>query len=270
MSLVLELTGLFLALFFAVFIRYLAFAGGLHFLVTRWKRQAWSWRKISPIDPDPRIVRAEIRWSFIASAIFALAGGAAYLAWQRGWTLVYLDVAEYGWAYFFLSFWILAFLHDTYFYFTHRWMHVPRFYRKIHKVHHDSRHPTAWAAFSFHPIESAIEALILPALVFIIPVHPIVMVAFLTFMTVLSVINHCGFELYPARFANHPLWKWWISATHHQQHHQKVVSNFGLYFTFWDRLLGTHDSEYAAQYERLHARNPKGSVDSRFGSSSPA
>ena len=30
-----------------------------------------------------------------------------------------------------------------------------------------------------------------------------------------------------------------ISASHHQLHHERYNSNYGLYFRFWDRLFGT-------------------------------
>jgi sterol desaturase/sphingolipid hydroxylase (fatty acid hydroxylase superfamily) len=33
--------------------------------------------------------------------------------------------------------------------------------------------------------------------------------------------------------------KWFIGATHHARHHKQYRYNFGLYFTFWDRLTNT-------------------------------
>src|SRR3546814_2958407 len=45
-------------------------------------------------------------------------------------------------------------LHDSFFYWTHRLLHRPRWFRLAHAVHHESRPPTAWAAMSFHPIEA--------------------------------------------------------------------------------------------------------------------
>src|SRR3546814_1568014 len=48
-------------------------------------------------------------------------------------------------------------IHDTWFYWTHRWMHRPALFRRCHAVHHQSRPPTAWTAMSFHPWESRSE-----------------------------------------------------------------------------------------------------------------
>lgn len=248
--------GLSIGLFVIVLLRYFFFAGGLYWLCWKRNRDAWGWRRIQSEFPDPRILRAEIRWSVITSAVFALSGAVAFWAWQRGWTRIYLDVAKHGWPYFFFSMGLLAWLHDTYFYWTHRWMHLPRFYRLFHKVHHDSRNPTPWAAFSFHPTEAVIEAIILPALVFVIPVHPAAFMALLMFMTVLGVVNHTGYELYPRSFARNRFWKHWISATHHQMHHRRVTCNYGLYFTIWDRWMGTHHATYEEEYDAIQARRP--------------
>lgn len=172
-------------------------------------------------------IRNEIFHSVVTSVIFAVAGALLLLACQGGWTRVYLDMPRHGWGSFIASFWIAAFIHETYFYWTHRWMHLPRFFKPVHRVHHDSKIPTPWAAFSFHPWEALIEALILPLIVFIMPLHPAVILANLTFMTVLGVINHTGYELYPRGFARNIFWKHWMGIQH---------------------------AEYEQSYEALHAR----------------
>ena len=35
----------------------------------------------------------------------------------------------------------------------------------------------------------------------------------------------------------------------HNQHHQFFDGNYGLYFTFWDRMMGTLRADYDGQYE---------------------
>jgi sterol desaturase/sphingolipid hydroxylase (fatty acid hydroxylase superfamily) len=57
-------------------------------------------------------------------------------------------------------------------------------------------------------------------------------------MTFSSVINHLDIEIYPKNSGKS--WgKWVIGATHHSLHHKQFKYNFGLYFTFWDRLKKT-------------------------------
>ena len=242
------------ALFGIVVFRYVMFAGFAYVLCWKWKRKAWAHKRVNAAYPDPKIMRAEIKWSTLTSIIFAATGTFLVYAWQTGIVPVYWDIKEYGYGYFVFSIFLLMFLHDTYFYFVHRWMHRPTLYRLIHKIHHDSRNPTPWAAFSFHPLEAFLEALILPVLAFFIPAHPFAFLSFLMIMTASSVINHLGYELYPAGFYRNPLLKWWIGATHHQMHHQKVTCNFGLYFTFWDWLLKTNHPDHPQMFDELKQR----------------
>ena len=61
-------------------------------------------------------------------------------------------------------------------------------------------------------------------------------------------MNHLGYELYPKGFASHPVSKWVISATHHDLHHRKVRCNYGLYFSIWDRWMGTENPHYEASF----------------------
>jgi Delta7-sterol 5-desaturase len=44
------------------------------------------------------------------------------------------------------------------------------------------------------------------------------------------------------------------TATHHNMHHQLLKHNFGLYFNFWDRLMGTNHPEYEQRFEEIAQR----------------
>ena len=44
-------------------------------------------------------------------------------------------------------------------------------------------------------------------------------------------------------------WFGWINAsTHHDLHHATARSNYGLYFTWWDRWMGTEHPDYYARF----------------------
>ena len=118
-------------------------------------------------------------------------------------------------------------------------MHQPRLFRIAHAVHHQSRPPTAWAAMSFHPWEAITGAIVIPALVFIVPIHVAVLGLVLAIMTLMGVGNHMGWEMFPRALVHGPVGRWLITATHHEQHHAAYRGNYGLYFRFWDKACGT-------------------------------
>ena len=61
----------------------------------------------------------------------------------------------------------------------------------------------------------------------------------LIFMTLCSVVNHAGWEMFPKSFTDGIFGKIFISACHHNVHHKDYNANYGLYFRFWDDWMGT-------------------------------
>jgi Delta7-sterol 5-desaturase len=185
-------------------------------------------------------IRREIRWSLASAAIYGAPAGIVAWGWQeRGWTRIYAEWSEWPLWYAPLSVLLYLLAHDAWFYWTHRWMHRPRPFRLAHAVHHASRPPTAWAAMSFHPWEALTGAIVIPALVFLIPIHVAMLGLVLAIMTIMGVTNHMGWEIFPRRVVNSVLGNWLITASHHQRHHEDYRCNYGLYFRHWDRLCGT-------------------------------
>jgi Delta7-sterol 5-desaturase len=212
--------------------RYLAVSGGF----------AWLTRKRFPDLYAGRAgqIRQEIAWSLASAFIYAAPAGLVAWGWQaHGWTRIYSNVADYPLWWLPASVFVFLAAHDTWFYWTHRMMHRPRIYKAMHAVHHASRHPTAWTAMSFHPLESITGAVLIPALVLLVPIHYGALLVVLTVMTVMGVTNHMGWEIFPRWLVRGRAGDWLITASHHQRHHEKYLCNFGLYFRLWDRLCGT-------------------------------
>lgn len=203
---------------------------------------AWLTRRVRPghyIGLDGQI-RAEIGWSVLSAAIYGVPAGLAAWAWQAyGWTHIYTQVDAMPLWWLPLSYLAYLIAHDTWFYWTHRWMHRPAPFRIAHAVHHASKPPTAWAAMSFHPIEAVTGAIVIPALVFVIPIHVGVLGLVLLTMTVMGVTNHMGWELFPRALVHSRVGHWLITASHHHRHHEQYRCNYGLYFRVWDHLCGT-------------------------------
>ncbi len=198
-------------------------------------------------------MRREIAWSLASAAIYGAPAGVVAWGWQnRGWTRIYTDAHAYPLWYLPVSVLLYLAAHDSWFYWTHRWMHRPAPFRLAHAVHHASRPPTAWAAMAFHPVEALTGAVIIPLLVFAIPIHAAALGVVLGVMTVMGVTNHMGWEVFPRFMWAGPLGGWLITASHHQRHHAQYGCNYGLYFRFWDRLCGTDRG--VGDFARDHAQ----------------
>lgn len=226
-------------------LRYLVMAGGAwgFFWKTGWFRH----RRIQAREPKSSVVRGEIIYSFFTFLIFALMITGVLVASRAGYTQIYTDFNEYGTGYFLFSLAVFIVVHDAYFYWAHRFMHIPAVYKRVHAVHHRSVNPTPWASFAFHPLEAVVEALILPIMVFTIPLHPLAIFSFALFMTFFNVLGHLGFEVYGRWFMRGPFRYLLNSSTHHNQHHKRFRCNYGLYFNWWDRLMGTNHQNYETE-----------------------
>ncbi|MBZ6379767.1 sterol desaturase [Pacificimonas flava] len=214
-------------------LRYLAVAGVFAWLTAR-RRPG-----LHGSERSRRQQRRERRWSLLSALIYAVPAAAALAAYRSGGTAIYADANAYPLWWLPLSVLVYLFLHDTWFYWTHRAMHARRLFPVMHKVHHDSRPPTAWAAMSFHWTESLSGAFLIPALSFVIPIHLGALAVVLAVMTLFGTTNHLGWEIFPRRLVHGSFGKIVITASHHHRHHKDYGSNFGLYFRFWDRLMRT-------------------------------
>lgn len=243
-------------------LRYALFAGLAWWLVWIWRRgrARWQHRRLarrSPVGAQLRQqVRREVGYSFLTVLVFGVVGAAVVEAKKHGYTLLYTDVATYGWPYLLVSTAAAIVFHDAWFYWTHRLMHHLQLYHRVHRIHHLSVDPTPWAAFAFHPLEAVVEAGIFPVLAFTLPLHPLAILGFLTWMMFFNVLGHLGHELYPRGFMRTFWARLGNTTTHHHQHHQLVKANFGLYFSWWDRWMGTNHATYEQRFEEVTADPP--------------
>jgi Delta7-sterol 5-desaturase len=214
--------------------RYFVLAGGIHLLLHR----------VPDYAPTLRSTQADIRLSVLSSAIFALGAAAIMTAYDHGMTRLYTDVNQYPLWYLGLSYVIVIVLQDTYFYFLHRAFHRPALFHWWHEGHHRSRHPTPWTSFAFDLPEAIAHLLFLAGIIFIVPLHFITLIAVLSTMTVWAVVNHLELDWLPTGFPHHWCGRWFTGPAHHAIHHHQYTFHYGLYFTFWDRQLGTQSPNY--------------------------
>lgn len=218
-------------------LRYFILAGGIYWLLRRGSKAANT-------NPTEATINEDIKLSMLSSVIFSLGAASIMVAYDSGITRLYLDIYQYPLWYLALSYLLVIVLQDTYFYFLHRLFHHPALFAWLHRGHHRSIDPTPWTSFAFDLLESVAHLLFLVGVVFTLPLHFVTMIAVLMTMTIWSVMNHLGRHWLPTNFPHHWCGKWFIGPAHHSMHHHQYRYHYGLYFTFWDRQLGTESPKY--------------------------
>lgn len=208
--------------------------------------------------------KRELVHSLITVGVYACVTLFTIAAIENGWTRVYEEIQTDGWLYLIVCVPLLLVLHDAYFYWAHRAMHHPRLFPIMHRVHHLSRTPTVLAAYSFSVWEALVMTLFVPIVITLIPIHPVALFSFLAIMIVRNAMGHSGVEFHPKGWVD-SRFDVFTTVTHHDLHHQKFTGNYGLYFTWWDRWMGTELPGYKDAFRQ--AATPHGS-ESRLVSES--
>jgi len=239
-------------------VRYLFGAAGvalLYWLLRRWTAP----RRIQQRAATLADRRRELRLSVQTIAIFGVVDLLAFALITYG---VVKIAHGFDPVVFTLQLIALVILHDAYFYWMHRGLHLRAMFRRAHSAHHLSRTPTSWAAYAFAPIESVFEALYVPiallGLSLFGPVYPLAIFIFLGHQIARNAIGHSGHELAWSGFTRSPLTGWMTTTTHHDLHHSEGRHNFGLYFTWWDRMMGTEHPRYHEKFEAVAGRKAIG------------
>jgi Delta7-sterol 5-desaturase len=207
--------------------------------------------RLEPVGSSPRLCAdrltspiADIKLALLSSVIFALSAATIASAYDAGISRLYADIHQYPLWYLGVSYVVTIVLQDTYFYMMHRLCHHRLLFRWCHQGHHRSHPPTPWTSFAFDPLEAIGHSVFLVGIIFTIPLHLITLMAVLSTMTVWAVVNHLTLDRLPTNFPHHWCGRWFTGPAHHSTHHHHYALHFGLYFTFWDRQLGTQSPTY--------------------------
>ena len=219
--------------------------GFFYWLCWKLKHDDWAEHRIQKDrGPKPGQVAKEIKSSLSTLAIFAAIATFVFCCWRNGYSSVTTEPMPPG--YHLFSVVALMLIHDTHVYWMHRHMHTKLLYRLVHKEHHDSSSPTPWATYSNTTWETLMNCALWP-LCFTIPVHPAVVVLLVFTENIYNTFGHLGYEFFPMNMMKNR----WISAvqatpSHHDAHHRWYRGNYGHYFNFWDRVMGTELKQYTA------------------------
>ncbi len=234
--------------------RYLVAATVMSLIVAAFWRAGLSSRKLQTRRATWRDIRREVLTSLRSSLVFALVAGVVVVAALKGWITIYWGFKQAGPLYLVLSLAFMLVAHDTWFYWTHRAMHHPRLFALLHKTHHLSRTPTPWTAYAFSVPEAIVQAAFVPLFLVFVPMHEIGLLLFLGIQIGLNVLGHSGVGMHPAAFGPGRWLSWNSTTVHHDLHHEAGRYNYGLYFRWWDKMMGTENPEYRRRFEAISAR----------------
>lgn len=240
------------------FILMVAVAGGLHLYFYTFTRQGQRLK----YDPRPlkkngkqftlgSQVRDNMVWT-LGSGVFFWTAYEVLLFWAmgNGWAPVLTWEENPIW---FLALFLLIPLWESfYFYWAHRLLHVPFFYRHAHALHHRNINVGPWSGMSMHPVEHLIF-LGSVLIHFIVPAGPVHILYHMQYLTLTAATTHCGFEGLVVKDQN----RLKLGTFHHQMHHRYFECNYGSLEVPWDKLFGSFHDGTVETDERLKERRKR-------------
>jgi len=246
-----------------ILLRYFLFTG-LAFGVSKIIGRYMPSRRLQRSPFTKAQIKREIGYSMLSILTFTAIVGIIILMTRAGWTRIYTDISQYGWAWFWLQIPVALLIQDLYFYWMHRISHMPRFYDRVHKAHHLSTNPSAFAAFAFHPLEAVLEIGIFVAIVVVMPMQTTALILVGLFSIAYNVYGHLGYEVMPRFIAKSPIGYLLNKSAYHNQHHRTYRYNYGLYTVIWDRLHGTLHPKADQLYDKVTNKASRdSSIDSK-------
>ncbi|MCB9761799.1 MAG: sterol desaturase family protein [Alphaproteobacteria bacterium] len=129
---------------------------------------------------------------------------------------------------------------DTLFYWSHRLLHRPWWFRKVHAHHHRFKATRAIAVLFTHPVETLFNAVAMLAGPALLSTHVVTFWIWVALRMWETADAHSGFTL--------PISRPW--APMHAWHHRYVHGCYGSFFGLWDRLMGTDEGYRAWKTEQ--------------------
>lgn len=240
-------------------LKYFIFAGIPFLIFYKLFTDRFQQAKIQQRTAKRKDFSREIRHSLQSSLVFVLLLIVLIATPLVQYTRIYENITDYPIWWMPVSLVFMLIVHDTYFYWLHRLMHLPALFSTVHAVHHKSVVPSPWATRAFHVFEALAEYMIAPIVLFLFPAHVFTLMAFGACVMLINVYGHLGYEIAPKWFRHTWAFEILNTSVHHNLHHSKFKGNYGLYFRFWDRLMKTENPDYVKEYDKVQAK--------RFGTS---
>ncbi|MGB0848360.1 MAG: sterol desaturase family protein [Thiolinea sp.] len=237
----------------------IAVAGGLHLYFYYWKKQGQDLRH------DPRALVDKGKMFTFGNQVkdnmfWTLASGVTF--WTAYEVLMFWAMAN-GYAptllwsdnpvWFILLFPLTPLIISFHFYLVHRWMHWPKVYPIVHKLHHRNNNVGPWSGLSMHPLEHLVYFTSI-LVHFILAAHPVHILFHMMHQSLTASTSHTGYNGLLIGDKN----RFALGTFPHQLHHRYLDCNYGNPEVPCDKWFGTfHDGTAAAQEKLQQKRRAK-------------
>ena len=227
---------------------FLIVTGGLHWWFYMREGQGMKFRydtlkrkKKSRLFSFQNQIHDNIFWSLVSGVPLWIAFE-VFLLWSFASGKITIFQFSDGWIWFCLWFPLLQIWQSFHFYWWHRMLHIPFFYRIAHSVHHRNLNPGPWSGISMHPIEHALfySSLLIH---FVIPSHPVHVLYHIYWLILGTVTTHSGYENIWVKEKSFLT----VGSFFHHIHHRYFNCNYGNPEIPFDRWFGSyHDGSESA------------------------
>lgn len=152
-------------------------------------------------------------------------------------------------AWFVLLFLLTPMWISLHFYFVHRWMHFPRVYALVHKLHHRNTNVGPWSGLSMHPLEHLFyfSSILIH---FVIAAHPIHILFHMMHQSLTASSSHTGFSGLKVGGKD----SFALGTFHHQMHHRYLDCNYGNLEVPCDKWFGSFHNGTNEAHEAFLAK----------------
>lgn len=130
---------------------------------------------------------------------------------------------------------ILTLWNEVHFFIVHRIMHIPYFYRHIHKIHHQSKIPSVYAVYSFHWFEALLLSTVPITIAPLIDLSSAAIFLYPLASILLNYAGHCNY-----RFGKGLGKHWYLFGTRHAQHHYHNSKHYSFASNILDLIFSTN------------------------------